>query len=458
MLTAEKMAEWCDGVWEGGMPDYINGFCIDARIIQKGDVFVALSGDDRDGHDYLASAFAGGAAAAIIAKDKIDKIICSVPCLLVEDSASALVEIATNYRKAIAPKIIAVTGSVGKSTVKELIAQMLATTFKTAKTKGNWNNNIGLPLSIMAMEPDTEVGVFEFGMNHPGEIAPLCEIAEPVCSVITNIGPVHLEFFDSVKDIALEKSAVLRKLSGNGLVFLDRDSEYFEFLNDAASCEVRTVSFIDEADYYCVNRDVVTGTVLICEKISGDEVDLPMPLPGDFNVLNVLFAVGVARWMGVSWGSICCALENYQAMPMRWNKVTVNDWLFINDAYNANPVSMRAAIKTFYTEHKSEYKWLILGGMLELGDCEQKEHIVLGEDIASMQWDGLIAVGKLGGFIADGAKDAGMLNDAIWHCDDSTEAAELVKEHVRSNSVVLLKGSRGFKLELVIDILLKNTK
>ena len=214
MLIAEKMAEWCGGVWKGGMPDCINDFCIDTRIIQKGDIFVALSGDDRDGHDYLGSAFAGGAVAAIISESSSGNLpehffAEKSPCLLVKDPAEALVKIATNYRKAIAPKIIAVTGSVGKSTVKELIAQILATTFKTAKTKGNWNNNIGLPLSIMAMEPDTEVGVFELGMNHPGEIAPLCEIAEPVCTVITNIGPVHLEFFDSVKDIVLEKSVAL---------------------------------------------------------------------------------------------------------------------------------------------------------------------------------------------------------------------------------------------------------
>ncbi len=463
MLTAEKMAEWCGGAWKGGVPASINGFCIDTRLIQQGEIFIALTGDDRDGHDYLEAAFTGGAVAAIIVESSSGKLPAyfafeKFPCLLVKDPAEALVKIATNYRKQIAPKIIAVTGSVGKSTVKELIAQMLATTFKTAKTKGNWNNNIGLPLSIMAMEADTEVAVFELGMNHPGEIEPLCRIAEQTCSVVTNVGPVHLEFFDSVKEIALEKSAALRKLPSNGIAFLYRESEYFELLNDAASCEVRTVSLHNDADYFCVQRNLAEGTAVIREKRSGNEIVLPMPLPGDFNLLNVLFAVGVARWMGICWDSIISALNSYQAMPMRWNKVTVNNLFFVNDAYNANPISMRAAIETFYNENRSKNRWLILGGMLELGNAEHDEHIALGEFIASMQWDGFIAVGELGGLIADGAESLGMSNSVIWRCNDSVEAVVLVQKHIIPESRVLLKGSRGFKLEQVVDVLLLDKK
>lgn len=450
MLTAEKMAEWCGGIWQGGgIPACINGFCIDTRLIQSGDIFIALSGDDRDGHDYLDAAFDGGAVAAIIAKNRIDASVLPGACLLVKDPAEALIEISTNYRKEVNPKIIAVTGSVGKSTVKELIAQILATTFKTAKTNGNWNNNIGLPLSILGMEPDTEVAVFELGMNHPGEIEVLCRIAEPDCSVITNVGPVHLEFFGSVKDIAIEKSVVLKKTSGNGVCFLDIDSDFFELLNGMASCEVRTVSVVDEADYCVLEEDLITGTIHVREKVSGNKIILPMPLPSGFNVMNVLFAVGVARWMGVSWESIISALSNYKAMPMRWDKVISNNLLFINDAYNANPISMRAAIETFCTEYQSRNKWLVLGGMLELGDCEYEEHTALGKFIAEISCDGLIVIGKLGCIIADSAERSGM--SVVIRCENTMEAANLVKKNIVPESAVLLKGSRSFKLEQVID-------
>ena len=453
MLTAEKMAEWCDGIWKGGLPTSINSFCIDTRLIQRGDIFIALSGKDRDGHNYLKAAFDGGAVGAIVADNKFNSEVCSSPCLLVKDPAEALVEIATNYRKAVAPKIIVVTGSVGKSTVKELIAQMSATTFKTAKTKGNWNNNIGLPLSIMAMERDTEVGVFELGMNHPGELEPLCTIAAPDCSVVTNVGAVHLEFFDSVEAIAAEKSVVLKRMSGNGIAVLECDGDYFDLLNNVATGEVKTVSLNNKVDYYCVQRNIAEGTAVVCEKNSGDKIVLPMPLPADFNVLNVLFAVGVARWLGVDWDNIIHSLKNFKAMPMRWDKVMVNDLLFINDAYNANPISMYAAIEAFYFEQKSKSKWLILGGMLELGKCEFEEHIALGTFIASMDWSGLIVVGELGGLIADGAVSHGMPHASIYRCENNNIAADIVRQNIGQDSAVLLKGSRSFKLEEVIDII-----
>jgi UDP-N-acetylmuramoyl-tripeptide--D-alanyl-D-alanine ligase len=265
---------------------------------------------------------------------------------------------------------------------------------------------------------------------------------------------VHVEFFDTVENIAEEKSVALRKLPADGVAFLDRDGDFFELLEAAASCEVRTVSITGDADYCFISRDIEKRIIIVREKTSGNEITLPMPLPGDFNVLNVLYAVGVARWMGVAWDIIIQALQNYRAMPMRWNKVIIHDWVFINDAYNANPVSMRAAIETFYKEHKAEKKWLILGGMLELGDCENEEHTALGKFIADLSWDGLIVIGKLGKLIADSAEYSGMNSDTIWCCDDCTVAADLVRKYILKDSVVLLKGSRGYKLEQVIDKLL----
>ncbi|MCK5528514.1 MAG: UDP-N-acetylmuramoyl-tripeptide--D-alanyl-D-alanine ligase [Kiritimatiellae bacterium] len=456
ILTAKRMAEWSGGAWQGEVPCAIDGFCIDTRLIQEGDVFVALSGAGRDGHDYLDAAAGGGAVGAIVAKGKLTTVTSPIPYLLVEDPARALADIAIHYRQVVAPKVIAITGSMGKTTVKELVAQMLEVSFRTAKTNKNWNNNIGLPLSIIAMAASTEVCVFELGMNHPDEIEPLCKIADPVCGVVTNVGPVHIEFFDSVKDIAIEKAALLKKLPDDGIAFLNKDDEFFELLKDSATCRVVTVSMNADADYCCLGRDLEKSTITVSEKETGDEIVLPMPLPGDFNVLNVLFAIGVARWMDIDWAGIADALENYQAMPMRWSMSSINEIKFINDAYNANPISMRAAVETFYNEHQSKSRWLVLGGMLELGAGECEEHKALGGFIASMPWDGLIVVGELGAHIANGAEKSGLSGDCVYRCDDNVSATELIKQHVKSGSVVLLKGSRGFKLEQIIDYLLSD--
>jgi UDP-N-acetylmuramoyl-tripeptide--D-alanyl-D-alanine ligase len=221
--TATELAAWCTGQWSPAPPPEIAGVTQDTRTIQSGHLYVALKGKNHDGHDFLDQAFIKGAAGAVVSEEHSDAGTAEHPVLCVEDTARALREMAAAYRDKVNPHIIAVTGSAGKSTVKEMTAAMTERKGPTARTRGNWNNDIGLPLSLLAMPAGTQFGVFEIGMNHPGEIENLCRILKPSWGIVTNIGPVHMEFFKSIDDIAREKASLLRSLPADGTAFINRD-------------------------------------------------------------------------------------------------------------------------------------------------------------------------------------------------------------------------------------------
>lgn len=472
-FQADELAEWSGGAWSAAPRGVLRGVSNDTRAIEQGNLYFALKGERYDGHEFVADAFRKGAGAAVVKKDFGFAAVSSAsldsqyaqptperprgvhdaanrPLLRVDDPAKALRDIALSYRLKVNPEIVAVTGSVGKSTVKEMTARMLATTLPTSGTPGNWNNDIGLPLSILRMESDARAGVFEIGMNHPGEITALCGIAKPTCGVITNVGPVHLEFFDSVEAIAREKASLLRSLPSDGLAVLNRDGGFFDLLRAAAPCRVITVSMDGRADYTRVTGDAADNRVIIRETAGGDEFSLDLPVPGRFNAANAMLAVAVARAHGVRWDGIRDALRRYVGLPMRWEETSVAGRRVINDAYNANPVSMRASIQTFGEQTIEGRKWLALGGMLELGRNEEAEHLALGKFIGGGQWAGLITVGKLGDIIAQGAENAGLGKPRVYRCADKHRASQILAEKTSEGDAVLVKASRGIRLEEVI--------
>ncbi len=233
-FDAREMAQWTGGKWCFGQPGAIAGVSTDSRTLCRGALFVALRGPLFDGHAFIGEAFARGAVGAVISENTCALPRADRPLLRVPDTAQALQDMAANYRRRIQVAIVAVTGSVGKTTVKEMVADVLARRLRVARTRGNWNNAIGLPLSLLAMEPETRVGVFELGMNHPGELASLCRMLQPDWGLVTTIGPVHLEFFKSVEAIAAEKSTLLKSLPPGGVAVLRCDEPYFEMLRAAA--------------------------------------------------------------------------------------------------------------------------------------------------------------------------------------------------------------------------------
>jgi UDP-N-acetylmuramoyl-tripeptide--D-alanyl-D-alanine ligase len=450
-FSPAEAERWTGGAWEPAAPAGIDGVSHDTRTLGVGALYVAIKGPRFDGHDFLAQAFAQGACAAMVARGR-ELPAADGRCLLrVDDTTAALSKLAAGYRAKIAPLIVAVTGSVGKSTVKEMTAQTLGRWLKTACTPGNWNNEIGLPLSILAMERGTRVGVFELGISHPGEMAPLCRILSPQWAIITTVGPAHIEFFGNVEAIAREKAILVQSLAPDGLAVINADTPHAGIFRSAAACRLLTVSVERDADYRCLLRDPARRTFTVRERSSGETFTFRLSLPGSHNIMNALPGIAVARQLALPWTKIAEALAAYVPLPMRWEETKVRGVRIVNDAYNANPMSMRAALSTFAEERSSGRRWVVLGGMLELGAAGEAEHRDIGTLVADGPWAGLITVGPLAGLIADGAVGAGFDARTIWRCDDVAQAAAVLRTQTAEGDIVLLKGSRGNRLEGVLE-------
>ncbi len=451
---SSELAAWCAGEWVMGTPAAICGIVHDTRQVQPGFLFVAIPGSRVDGHDLVGEAAARGAVAALVSREGLVRAGRHVPCLVVDNTVRALGGLAAGYRRRLGLRVVGVTGSVGKTTVKEMIAGMLATTFTTARTQGNWNNEIGLPLSLLQVPEDAGMAVLELGISHPGEMAPLCDIAGPDWGVISTVGPVHLEFFNSVEAIAREKGVLFSSLPAAGTAVLSVDDPHYGLLRGMASCRVLSVSLKGGADYVLMAPEEGRGRNRVLERATGEVFDFRMPLPGRHHLHNALLAMAVARGCGVKWEAIATGLEQYKAPPMRWQRIEAGGVVLINDAYNANPMSMRAAIRTFAEMAVRGGRWLVLGDMRELGEGEVTEHEAVGRMIGSGDWRGLVAVGRLGGHLADGAVAAGLDPARVVRCETAERVAGVLDGRVRSGDAVLFKASRGVHLETAVEKIL----
>ncbi|MEI6891368.1 MAG: UDP-N-acetylmuramoyl-tripeptide--D-alanyl-D-alanine ligase [Pontiella sp.] len=431
----EEVSQWVSRPWKNGMPEQrITGVSHDTRTLNPGDLYVAIRGDQFDGHAFVHDAFRKGAVGALV-DDRFHES--KKPVLQVPDTIKGLQDLAQGDREKWRCIPVGITGSVGKTTVKEMCADVLSVHGETHRTAGNYNNHIGLPLSMLSTPPMARYGVFEIGMNHPGEIAPLAHLLQPKIGIMTDLCNAHRESFQSLEAIAREKMKLAECVPSSGLVVLDRDSEWYDLMRSHTCASVRTVSFEGKADY--------VGRKASNSRLNVNGFHYTMPLPGEHIMRNALRAIALGLELGMDPLEISEGLRKFKAPPMRWQESEIEGVRFINDAYNANPLSMRAGLRTFCGLPGGGKKWVVIGGMRELGSTSEEEHASLGEFMDGLELDGVITVGDLARRIP--------CKQPVFRCAETSEAVQILKEHLAPGDRVLLKASRGEHLEKVLTLL-----
>jgi len=448
-LTLSQIAQFAGGSLSAGDARVvIKKVSTDSRTLKPGELFVALRGENFDGHNFIESAAKAGATGAIVESTWNRKISHNFALIQTKDTLQAYQQLAANYRKSLALKVVAITGSNGKTSTKDFTAAVLARRFRVTKTEGNFNNHVGLPRTILEATSRDEIGVWEIGMNHPGEIAALAKLAAPDVAIITNIGVAHIEFIGSREKIAEEKGALAEAVGTEGTVILNSDDSFSRSIALRARGKV-------------VLAGTSAGTIRASEinqTESGTDFTITegahrcralVYVPGVHMVQNALLAVAAGRVFGVSLEDCAAGLAAAPLAKARLQIKQIGGVEFIDDSYNANPDSMKAALRTLAELPADGKRIAVLGEMRELGDELERGHREVGETAATLKIDQLIAIGDVAAAIADAAKHAGLEKTAI--VASTSEAAELLSEIAAPGDLVLVKGSRLARTERVIE-------
>ena len=448
-ITLRQAAAWCGGTVEEKYADVsFFGACNDTRVLKPGQLFVALQGE-RDGHDYIDAAMSKGAAAVLCTRMMGD-----YPAIYVSNPRLALGEIARRERMRIGMKVVGITGSVGKSTTKEMVASVMETTFRTAKTPANHNNDIGMPMAILAMPEDTEVAVVEMGMNHFREMAYLSRIARPDVAAIINIGTMHIEHLGSMEGIRKAKMEILEGMAPDAELILNGDDALLGNLEEYPVQPITWFGSDPECNVYAT--DVTQQEQLSFTVHAGDSVfPVRMNVEGLHYVSDAMAAVTIGLTMGVTPENIAAGLEQFRNMAGRQEVIQARGVTILKDCYNAGPESMTAALEVL--GGKSVRRVAVLGDMLELGTCTQAEHYRVGR-IAAEKADIVLAYGPNAARVVGGCLTGGMTEktaQAFTEIDQITAALERL---VKPGDYILVKGSHGMHMEKILDAFLKNEK
>ncbi|SFS49965.1 UDP-N-acetylmuramoyl-tripeptide--D-alanyl-D-alanine ligase [Marininema halotolerans] len=459
--TLKAIARAVGGTLLGGVSDKLmlaSGVSTDTRSLCPNQLYVPIVGDRFDGHDFLPNAVEKGAVGALWQKDHpLPSPLPPVPLIRVENTLTALQQLAASWRQEIGVKVVAVTGSNGKTTTKELLGSVLSVKFRVHQTQGNYNNHIGLPLTLLSMPENTEVVVLEMGMNHAGEIALLSTIAQPDIAVITNIGEAHIEHLGSRQGIADAKLEIREGLAKQGILVVDGDEP---LLRERLSQEKRRwigVGWQDKNDdiLQSFSTEGLEG-ISFTTSLSNRRFTLPMM--GKHNASNALLAITVGRSMGMTEEEIQQGLTQVRMTGMRLERRTAsNGMLIINDAYNASPTSMRATIDLLSSLEGFSEKWVLLGDMLEMGHDEEAYHRDIGRFAIEKGISRVYAMGERGRWIVEGAKEVAT-QEKVVHLQNAEEAARIFLQEGNQKVALLVKASRGARLETVVEHVLKGAK
>jgi UDP-N-acetylmuramoyl-tripeptide--D-alanyl-D-alanine ligase len=429
------------------------GVSTDSRTVKEGEVFFALRGANFNGHKFLAEAFAKDAVAAVVEDSADISAVATMPLLVVNDSTVALGEFARYYRRKFSIPVIAVGGSNGKTTTKDMIARVLATKYRVLSTDGNRNNHIGVPQTLFRLEKKHQIAVVEIGTNHPGEIRTLCDILEPTHGVMTNVGREHLEFFRGLAAIAKEEGALFDKLhkQKGAVAFVNADDRHVV----AKAKKLKTkVTFSFKSKKVSVIGKVLAANAAGCAKFSFSAksakraTTVQLAIPGEHNVWNALCAATVGLTFQIAPRSIKSALENFQPASKRMELVDIAGVMVYNDTYNANPDSMSAALRTLASANVPGKRIAVLADMKELGAASLDEHVRIARDLSKLTIDYLLTFGDE----ARSLHDASSIKNKI-HYEHKNMLAEYLAELVAPGDAVLVKGSRGMRMEDVVAFL-----
>ena len=442
-LTIDNITKVCEGRLYGS--EFVtdahkeaSGVVLDSRLLQENYVFIATRGEKVNGHKFIPSVFEKGAMAVIC--EEIPKDLTG-PCIQVENSFTALKKLAAFYRQQLELKVIGITGSVGKTSTKEFVAGVLSAKYNVWKTQGNFNNEVGLPLTVLQLREEHEIAVLDMGISDFGEMHRLSEIARPDICILTNIGQCHLEFLGDRDGVLKAKTEIFDFMNPEGMILVNGDDDKLITLKPKWKNKLVTFGRNPWNDVFAVN-EISKGLLGSVADIQG-KVKVPalkIPLPGEHMVLNALAASAAANMLGLSMEEIKTGMKKVQSVSGRSNIIGFRDFILIDDCYNANPVSMKAAIDLLQSAHGR--KVAVLGDMFELGEEEEKLHFEVGE-YAKGKVELLICVGNLAEHIYKGAATQKYENNRVLYLKEKKEIYSLLEKIILPQDTILLKASHG---------------
>jgi UDP-N-acetylmuramoyl-tripeptide--D-alanyl-D-alanine ligase len=447
-LPLSKIEAFLGATGECELKEVAQGYSIDSRTIQPGELFFAVKGERLDGHDYVPQALERGAVSAVVQKDQLARYPVKTCLLAVDQTLVALQTLAAAVRRLWGKPLVGVTGSVGKTTTKEAIAHLLSTRFRVLKSEGNFNNHFGLPLMLLKLQPEHDIAVIEMGMSHTGEIAALAKIAQPEIGVVTVVAPVHLEYFDSIAGIARAKYELIESLHPGGTAVLNADDEYVSRFGRDFKGKVILFGTQRPADVRAENIESrgALGSVFDVV-VEGVRQRATLPLVGAHNITNALAAVAVGLERGIPLTEVVAALGTLYPADKRGQVVQMDNIKVINDCYNSNPKALEAMVDAL-AAIPAQRRIVVAGEMLELGPGGEQMHRSAGQHISGKKIDVLLGVRGLAKFAVDAAKGAGTRAEFVGTPE---EAGEWLARETREGDVVLLKASRGVKLEKALE-------
>lgn len=442
-LTVETIVKVCEGTLYGKEmvkddAKEADGVVLDSRLLQENYVFIATKGEKVDGHKFIPSVFEKGAM-AVICEDVPEDL--TGPCIQVKDSFVALKKLAAFYRQQLDLKVIGITGSVGKTSTKEFVAGVLSARYRVWKTQGNFNNEVGLPLTVLQLRDEHEIAVLEMGISDFGEMHRLSEIARPDICILTNIGQCHLEFLGDRNGVLRAKTEIFDFMNPEGTIFVNGDDDKLITLKDKWQEKLVTFGRNQTNDVFAANevsKGLLGSLADIQGKVNISEVQVP--LPGEHMVLNALAASAVADMLGLSTEEIKAGMRKVQSVSGRSNIIPLQDFVLIDDCYNANPVSMKAAVDLLQSANGR--KIAVLGDMFELGEEEEKLHFEVGE-YTKGKVDILICVGDLAKYIYEGAMENKEEDTLLLYLKEKEELYLHLEHIIMPQDTILLKASHG---------------